>query len=139
MKPLHLLISDRSTESESNIHVLFQYNPESKENVSSTNSMKKLSHSKCSEHSTFNSKNVETAPLQMANHEPSSEKETDRPTGADDGTQASEEPPHSKNFFEGAAEYISRELVHAALEAGSRDNITVMVIFLNGSEYQLLI
>ncbi|KAM6177383.1 protein phosphatase 2C-like domain-containing protein 1 [Erethizon dorsatum] len=134
MKPLCLAISDTSiTESETNIHVLFQYSPETKEYVSTTNLKKKLSDSKYSEHYVCNSKNVETFPPQMTNHEPCS----DRPTSEDDA-QTSEESPYTKNFFEGAAEYVSRELVNAALKAGSTHDITVTVIFLNGSEYQLL-
>lgn len=46
--------------------------------------------------------------------------------------------PGSQSFYDGAAAYVSHELVNAALEAGSRDNITVMVILLNGTERQLL-
>ncbi|KFO19827.1 protein phosphatase 2C-like domain-containing protein 1 [Fukomys damarensis] len=137
-KPLYLSISDKSiSASESNIHILFQYNPESKEYMSTTNLKKNLSESKYSEHCVYKSKNVETFPPQTTNHEPCSKNETDRPTSADEG-QTSKEESYPRNFFEGAAEYVSRELVNAALEAGSRD-ITVMVIFLNGSEYHLLI
>ncbi|XP_005387518.1 PREDICTED: protein phosphatase 2C-like domain-containing protein 1 [Chinchilla lanigera] len=137
MKPLYLSISDTGIpESESNIHVLFQYNPESNEYVSTTNLKTKLSDLKYSEH--FKSKNVETFPPQMTNHEACREEETASPPSADNAQTSEEDSPDTRNFFEGAAEYISRELVNAALEAGSRDNITVMVIFLNGSEYQLL-
>ncbi|XP_074125306.1 protein phosphatase 2C-like domain-containing protein 1 [Sminthopsis crassicaudata] len=42
-----------------------------------------------------------------------------------------------RNFFEYAAEYISHGLVKAALRAGSRENITVLVILLKGCGYQL--
>lgn len=136
MKPLYFSISDKSiTKSENNIHVLFQYNPESKEYVSTINLKEKLSDlSNC----VYNPENIETFPPPMTNHELYSEKETDRPPSAEDA-QTSEDSPYAKNFFEGAAEYVSRELVNAALEAGSRDSVTVMVIFLNGCEYQLLI
>lgn len=41
-----------------------------------------------------------------------------------------------QNFYERAAAHISHEIVNAALEAGSKDNITVMVILLSGLEYQ---
>lgn len=50
-------------------------------------------------------------------------------------TQESEKELCIKNFYRGAAEYIGCELVSAAIEGGSRDSITVMVMFLNGSEY----
>ena len=46
--------------------------------------------------------------------------------------------PGSQSFYEGAAAYVSHELVNAALAAGSRDSITVMVILLRGAEHQLL-
>ncbi|KAM8980919.1 LOW QUALITY PROTEIN: protein phosphatase 2C-like domain-containing protein 1 [Sarcophilus harrisii] len=42
-----------------------------------------------------------------------------------------------RNFFEYAAEYISNGLVKAALTAGSRENITVLVMLFKGCGYQL--
>ncbi|XP_038628984.1 protein phosphatase 2C-like domain-containing protein 1 [Tachyglossus aculeatus] len=39
-----------------------------------------------------------------------------------------------KSFYDEAAEYISKQLVEAALKAGSRDNITVLVALLRGCE-----
>uniref|UniRef100_A0A8D2DVJ3 Protein phosphatase 2C like domain containing 1 n=1 Tax=Sciurus vulgaris TaxID=55149 RepID=A0A8D2DVJ3_SCIVU len=131
--PLSLSKSGRSnTEFEGNIHVLFQREPESKECVSTTNS-KNLSDLKYSEYSIDDPKNVEIPSPATT----SSERETQGLTSADD-VQTSGKESRVKNFYEGAAEYISHKLVNAALEAGSRDNITVMVIFLSGSEYQLL-
>lgn len=70
--------------------------------------------------------------------DPCSEKETDGPTSVDGVPKESSEKEKetcTKSFYESAAEYISHELVNAALAAGSRDNITVMVILLSGSEY----
>ncbi|ELV13898.1 hypothetical protein TREES_T100010197 [Tupaia chinensis] len=100
------------TEPETDIHVLFQYEPHSKENVLD---------SKYSEYCPYNLENVEKPAAKRINQEPCNRKES-----------------CAKSFYEGAAEYVSHELVNAALEAGSRDNVTVMVIFLNGSEYQFL-
>lgn len=123
--------SDKSnSEFESSIHVLFQRESESKECVSTTNS-ENLSDLKHSEYSIDDPKDVE-----ISSPETSHEKETERLTSVD--VQTSGKHLRAKNFYECAAEYISQKLVNAALEAGSRDNITVMVIFLSGSEYQLL-
>ncbi|KAL2804258.1 protein phosphatase 2C-like domain-containing protein 1, partial [Daubentonia madagascariensis] len=126
------------TKSESNIQVLFQYKTKSKECVPTTNSKENLSNSKYSNDFIYNPENVETFPPQTTHHEPSSEKETDRPPSVKE-VPKSEKESGTKSFYEGAAEYVSHELVNAALEAGCRDNITVMVILLNGSEYQFLI
>ncbi|XP_037681308.1 protein phosphatase 2C-like domain-containing protein 1 [Choloepus didactylus] len=128
-----------NTKSETDIHVLFQYKPRSEECLSALNSKENLSDSKFFEHSIFNS--VETFPPEMSKQDPCSTKETDGPFTADGmPTESSEKEKEScnKNFYEGAAEYVSQELVNAALAAGSRDNITVMVILLNGSKYQFL-
>lgn len=125
--------SDKSnSEFESDIHVLFQRDPESEECVSITNSQN-LSDLKYSEYRIDDPKNVEISSSATTSHE----KDTERLTSVDD-VQTSGNQLHTKNFYESAAEYISQKLVNAALEAGSRDNITVMVIFLSGSEYQLL-
>ena len=40
----------------------------------------------------------------------------------------------SKALYDNAASYISEQLVKAALDAGSRDNITVLVVLLNGCD-----
>ncbi|XP_032344623.1 protein phosphatase 2C-like domain-containing protein 1 isoform X2 [Camelus ferus] len=114
-----------ASKSETNIHIVFQSKSEFEECVSTTNS-KERSDSKDSEHFT-------------CNPGPCSEKETDEPTSMDSvpkDASDKEKKSYHKSFYEGAAEYISRELVNAALAAGSRDNITVMVILLSGSEYQ---
>ncbi|KAM5232347.1 protein phosphatase 2C-like domain-containing protein 1 [Hipposideros larvatus] len=139
-EPLFFPINETSiTKSESNIHILFQCNSESKECVS--NSKENLSDSKYSKYFTCDSKNAQTFLPEMTNRHPSSEQEAGRPTNVDGVPKESSEKEKIciKSFYEGAAEYISHELVNAALIAGSRDNITVMVILLNGSEYQFLI
>ncbi|XP_069329390.1 protein phosphatase 2C-like domain-containing protein 1 [Eulemur rufifrons] len=125
------------TESESDIHVLFQYKPESKECLSTANSKENSSNSKYSNNFIYNPENIERVPPETTHHVPCSEKETYRPHSIN-GVPKSEKKSGTKSFYEGAAEYVSHELVNAALEAGSRDNITVMVILLNGSEYQFL-
>ncbi|XP_006936509.2 protein phosphatase 2C-like domain-containing protein 1 isoform X3 [Felis catus] len=136
-EPLLFPINEPSnTKSESSIHILFRYKPESTKCVSTTNSEENVSDSKCS-----NSKNAQTFPPEKTNHDLCSEKETKGPTSVSDVPKDSsekEKESRTKNFYEGAAKYISHELVNAALVAGSRDNITVMVILLNGSEYQFL-
>lgn len=131
--PELLSSSDKSnTEFQSEIHVLFQREPESKECLSTT-SLQNLSDLKYSEYSIDDPKNVEIPSSATTSHE----KETERLTSVDD-VRTSGKQLSTKNFYECAAEYISQKLVNAALEAGSRDNITVMVIFLSGSEYHLL-
>uniref|UniRef100_A0A2K5LFL8 Protein phosphatase 2C like domain containing 1 n=1 Tax=Cercocebus atys TaxID=9531 RepID=A0A2K5LFL8_CERAT len=130
-------IEPNLTKSQSNIHVLFQYKSVSEGCVSTTNSKENLSDSNYSKYCIYNPENVETFPAETTHHKPCSEKVTDRPTSVN-GVATNEKESGTKSFYEGAAEYVSRELVNAALLAGSRDNITVMVIFLSGSEYQLL-
>ncbi|XP_040336027.1 protein phosphatase 2C-like domain-containing protein 1 [Herpailurus yagouaroundi] len=136
-EPLLFPINEPSnTKSESSIHILFQYKPESTKCGSTTNSEENVSDSKCS-----NSKNAQTFPPEKTNHDLCREKETKGPTSVNDvpkDSSENEKESCTKNFYEGAAKYISHELVNAALVAGSRDNITVMVILLNGSEYQFL-
>ncbi|XP_028746016.2 protein phosphatase 2C-like domain-containing protein 1 [Peromyscus leucopus] len=107
--------------SDSNIRVLFQYKPEYEEVMSTTSLTKRSSNSVFSEACIYQTKNTETFPSEVTNYDPCSKKEL-----------------YAKNFYGGAAEYIGRELISTALEGGSRDSITVMVMFLNGSEYQLL-
>uniref|UniRef100_UPI001E1B102B protein phosphatase 2C-like domain-containing protein 1 n=1 Tax=Jaculus jaculus TaxID=51337 RepID=UPI001E1B102B len=126
----NVLLSGGGPQDGTQIHVLFQYKPESKECRSMTQFMKNSRHS---EYCFYYPKNTETSPSKRAHSEPSSEKEPNIPTSTD-GVQE----PRDSSFYEGAAEYVSRELVTAALEAGSRDNITVTVIFLSGTEYQQL-
>lgn len=120
--------------SESNIHILFQYKPESTECVSTINSKENLFDSTCS-----NLKNEQRFLPEMSNHDLYSEKVINGPTSVDEVSKnSSEKEPRTESFCEGAAKYISHELVSAALVAGSRDNITVMVILLKGIEYQFL-
>lgn len=116
--------------SESHINVLFKCKSESKEYMSTTNSSNLLG-SKYSENF-YNPENVQIFPPEMTNHEPCSEKD------CTDGGNTSEKELCTKSFYESAAEYVSHKLVNAALTAGSRDNITVMVIFLNGINDQFL-
>ncbi|XP_042535725.1 protein phosphatase 2C-like domain-containing protein 1 [Dipodomys spectabilis] len=125
------------TKSDSNIHILFQNIEESKKHVSITNT-NKISGSKYAEYHSSGPKNVETRPSKMTNHTLFRKaEETDR-SNTVYSLQISRNKSQAKDFYEGAAEYVSRELVNAALRAGSRDNITVMLIFLSGSEYPVL-
>ncbi|XP_036188623.1 protein phosphatase 2C-like domain-containing protein 1 [Myotis myotis] len=137
-KPLLLPINEsNATESTSNTHTLFQR--KSEERVSSTNSKENLSDVK-SKYFTHGPKNTQTFLPEMTNCGTCSEKATERPTHVD-GVQkdsSGKETICTKDIYEAVAEYISHGLVHAALVAGSRDNITVMVILLNGSECQFL-
>eukprot|EP00069_Balaena_mysticetus_P021087 bmy_13198T0 len=131
---LLLPIDERNTSKpETNVHIVFQC--KSEECVSAVSSKENLSDSK---YSICNLKNIGTFPPKMTKHDPCSEKETDGPTSVDGVPKDSSEKEKgscTKSFYGGAAEYISHELVSAALAAGSRDNITVMVTLFNGSEY----
>nr|XP_048299071.1 beta-casein [Myodes glareolus] len=82
-------------------------------------------------------KNAETFSPEESNSDPCSNKEANSLPNRD-SKKGSKKELDAKNFYEDAAEYVGCELVSAALEGGSRDSITVMVMFLNGSEYQLL-
>lgn len=123
--------------SDSNIRVLFQYKPEYEEGMSTTNLMKRSSDSIYSEACIHQAKNAETFSPEGSNYDPCSKKETNSLPNID-SKKGSKKEVYAKNFYENAAEYIGCELVSAALEGGSRDSITVMVMLLNGSEYQLL-
>uniref|UniRef100_H0XZ07 Protein phosphatase 2C like domain containing 1 n=1 Tax=Otolemur garnettii TaxID=30611 RepID=H0XZ07_OTOGA len=125
------------TESESDIRVLYQYKPQPEVCVPTTNSKKNLSNSKCSKNFICNPPNVDKFLPEVTHYELCSEKETEKPPN-ENGVQRDEEEPGTKSFHEGAAEYVSQVLVSAALAAGSRDNITVMVIFLNGGMFTVL-
>lgn len=128
----------KATEQESKTYTVLQR--ESEEGEPSTNLKEKLSGVKTSKSFTHDPKNTQTVLPQMPDFDTSSEKVTDRPTQVDDVPRNLREKKkkYPKHFYEAAAEYISHGLVSAALVAGSRDNITVMVILLNGSEYQFL-
>nr|KAF6335640.1 protein phosphatase 2C like domain containing 1 [Pipistrellus kuhlii] len=128
----------KATEPESNTHTSFQR--KSEEWVPSTNLKEKLSSVKNSKNFTRDPKNTQTFLPEMTNCDTCSEKATDKPTheGGVPGDSIEKQKIYPKHFYEAAAEYISHGLVSAALVAGSRDNITVMVILLNGSEYQFL-
>lgn len=125
-------------DSKSTIHTLFQR--EAEEWEPTTNLEENLSDSKYSKSFTRDPKNTQTFLPGMTNCDSCSKKKTDRPTHVDGVPKDSSEKEKicTKGFYEAAAEYISHELVNAALVAGSRDNITVMVILLNGSKYQFL-
>ncbi|XP_007935506.2 protein phosphatase 2C-like domain-containing protein 1 [Orycteropus afer afer] len=128
--------------SESSIHILYQDNSLSKECMLATKTKENVCDSKSSKHSTLNLENSEKFPPNMTNHAPYSGEKTNGP-GSVDGVPTDpnekEKEPHTEHFYEGAAKYVSHELVNAALAAGSRDNITVMVVLLNGSDYHFLI
>nr|XP_060637933.1 protein phosphatase 2C-like domain-containing protein 1 [Anolis sagrei ordinatus] len=54
---------------------------------------------------------------------------------SDESSQiAKDSEGNSRTFYDLAAKYISKHLVTAALKAGSRDNITVFVVLLNGCD-----
>lgn len=123
------------SKSDSDIHVLFQR--KSEECVSSTNSEEHMTDSKYSQFFTRDPRNAQIL-QEMTNRDPCSEEETDRHVDSVPKDSSEKEKISTDSFYEDAAEYISHELVNAALIAGSRDNITVMVILLSGSEYQFL-
>lgn len=123
------------SKSDSNIHVLFQR--KSEECVSSKNSEEHMSDSKYPQYFTCDPRNAQILP-EMTNRDPCNEEETDRHVDSVPKDSSEKEKISTNSFYEDAAEYISHELVNAALMAGSRDNITVMVILLSGSEYQFL-
>lgn len=136
--PLFFSISEPSiNKAESNIHTWFQR--KSEECVSSTSSKENLFDSKYSKYFAGGPKNIQTSLPEMTSNT-CNEKENDRPIPVDGVPKDSSEKEKifTKSFYESAAEHISHELVNAALVAGSRDNITVMVILLNGSEYPFL-
>ncbi|XP_035887543.1 protein phosphatase 2C-like domain-containing protein 1 [Phyllostomus discolor] len=134
--PLLIPINEpRISKSDSNIRVLFQR--KSEECVSSKNSEERISDSKYSQYFTRDPRNAQILP-EMTNRDPCSKEETDRHVDSVPKDSSEKEKISTNSFYEDAAEYISHELVNAALMAGSRDNITVMVILLSGSEYQFL-
>ncbi|KAJ6666523.1 hypothetical protein lerEdw1_020246 [Lerista edwardsae] len=53
---------------------------------------------------------------------------------SDSFSEISEDEANPRTFYNHAAKYISKHLVNAALKAGSRDNITVLVVLLNGCD-----
>ncbi|KAK2501877.1 hypothetical protein MC885_014310 [Smutsia gigantea] len=128
-----------NSKSDGNTHILFQFKSESKECVPATNTKENMPDSKYFKHFTYNPKNTQTFAPEMTYCDPYSQKETDGPTnGVAKDSIKKEKESCAKSFYEGAAEHVSRELVNAALVAGSRDNISVMVVLLSGSEYQFL-
>ncbi|XP_034377303.1 protein phosphatase 2C-like domain-containing protein 1 [Arvicanthis niloticus] len=122
---------------ESNIRVLFQYQPENEDFMPITDLTKELSDSLYTEAYTHQALSAEIFPSDVTPYDPCSTKENNSlPTT--DSKQESEKELCIKKFYKGAAEYIGCELVSAAIQGGSRDSITVMVMFLNGSEYHRL-
>ncbi|KAG8516271.1 Protein phosphatase 2C-like domain-containing protein 1, partial [Galemys pyrenaicus] len=120
----------RISESESNSH-MFQSKPESTQGMSTMNSKEFLPDPNFSIHFTSNPKNLEIYLPEVTNRDPYKDKETHRLIGRDGVSKDSrEKESRTKNFYEGAAEHISQVLVNAAFSAGSRNNITVMVILL---------
>lgn len=78
-----------------------------------------------------NSKNTKTLLPKMTGFESEPDQHS-----APEASSGKEQETSPQNFYKRGAEYISHELVNAALAAGSRDNITVMVILFSGMEYQ---
>ncbi|XP_043730475.1 protein phosphatase 2C-like domain-containing protein 1 [Cervus elaphus] len=125
-----------TSKSEPNIHTVFQC--KSAECVSTVNSKENLSVSK---HSICDPESSGLFPPKMTTRDPCSEEGTDGRTSVEREPRDSREEQRglgSQHFYDGAAAYISHELVKAALAAGSRDNVTVMVMLLSGTEHQLL-
>lgn len=122
---------------DSKIRVLFQYQPENEDIPSTTDITRGLSDSLFADTYIHLDRSAETFLPQVTPYDPCRTKESNSlPTT--DSKQESEKELCIKNFYKGAAEYIGCELVSAAIEGGSRDSITVMVMFLNGSEYHRL-
>lgn len=122
---------------DSKIRVLFQYQPRNEDITSTTDITKGVSDSLFADTYTHQDRSAETFLREVTRYDPCSTKESNSlPTT--DTKQESEKELCIKNFYKGAAEYIGCELVRAAIEGGSRDSVTVMVIFLNGSEYHRL-
>lgn len=109
---------------DSKIRVLFQYQPENEDITSTTDVMKRVSDSPFADTNIHQDTSAETFLPKESNGLPTT-----------NSKQESEKELCIKNFYKGAAEYIGCQLVSAAIEGGSRDSITVMVMFLNGSEY----
>ncbi|XP_037380821.1 protein phosphatase 2C-like domain-containing protein 1 [Talpa occidentalis] len=131
----------RISELESNAQILFQSKSESTEGISTMNLKEFLLDPKFSTHFTSNPKKLETFLPEVTNRDPYMEKETSGLSGRDGVSKDSREQEKescTKSFYKGAAEHISQVLVNAAFSAGSRNNITVMVILLKGSEYLAL-
>ncbi|GAB1301183.1 Protein phosphatase 2C-like domain-containing protein 1 [Apodemus speciosus] len=122
---------------DSHIRVLYQYQPENEDIMSATDETKGFSDSISAEAYVHQAVSAETFPAEVTPYDPCSTKENNS-LPATDSKQESEKELCIKNFYKGAAEYIGCELVSAAIEGGSRDSITVMVMFLNGSEYHRL-
>ncbi|XP_055470761.1 protein phosphatase 2C-like domain-containing protein 1 [Psammomys obesus] len=123
--------------SDSNIHVLYQYKPEYGELMSTTNLVQRASDSTYYKLCIPQDRHENTSPPGVTNFDACSKKESNN-SPIIDNKQVTEKELRDKNFYADAAEYIGCELVSAALEGGSKDSITVMVMFLNGSEYHLL-
>ncbi|KAJ1071021.1 hypothetical protein K5549_015294 [Capra hircus] len=129
-------ISEQTTSRSDNIHTAFQRR--SGERAPTGDSKENLP---VSEHSICDPESSGPSPPKKTTRDPCSEEGTGGLTSVDRQPKASREKqggPGSQSFYDGAAAYVSHELVNAALAAGSRDNITVMVILLNGTEHQLL-
>lgn len=118
---------------DSHIRVLYQYQPENEDILSTTDVTKGLSDSMYPEVYVHQAESAETFPAEVTPYDPCSIDENNSLPATD-----SKKELCIKNFYKGAAEYIGCELVSAAIEGGSRDSITVMVMFLNGSEYHRL-
>uniref|UniRef100_A0A8D2J5R3 Protein phosphatase 2C like domain containing 1 n=1 Tax=Varanus komodoensis TaxID=61221 RepID=A0A8D2J5R3_VARKO len=83
---------------------------------------------------TSSSEDTETLPPRSGSEE-ILDQNTELALESDDSSQTSEDTEtNSRTFYDLAAKYISKHLVKAALKAGSRDNITVLVALLNGCD-----
>ncbi|XP_055985282.1 protein phosphatase 2C-like domain-containing protein 1 [Sorex fumeus] len=118
--------------SKSNSNILNQSTPDSERIISTINPGVTLSDSKLPQSIISNPENTGPLLSEMTD----SENETYQHSAPEDSNGKQKESC-SQNFYERAAEYLSHELVNAALAAGSKDNITIMVILFSGLEYQI--
>lgn len=128
------------TDPESNIHLLFQSKPDSKESIVTLYS-KELPDKKYSKYFIGNPGNRDSLQPESKNSDALyGRRETGGSTSMTDVIKDSSKrkETYTDRFYRSVAEHISYELVNAAIAAGSRDNITVMVILLGGSEYQFM-
>ncbi|XP_001380499.2 protein phosphatase 2C-like domain-containing protein 1 [Monodelphis domestica] len=63
--------------------------------------------------------------------------ESDETSSLSESSKSDLDSEIQKNFYDYAAEYVSHGLVKAAMTAGSRENITVLVVVLEGCDSQL--
>ncbi|XP_054991039.1 protein phosphatase 2C-like domain-containing protein 1 [Sorex araneus] len=118
--------------SKSNSNIPSEFKSDSERIVSTINPGVTLSDSNLAQNIISNPENKDTLLSEVTDFE---NKTYQHSTPEDSSGKQKESRP--QNFYKSAAEYLSHELVNAALAAGSKDNITIMVILLSGLEYQI--